>query len=407
MAWTVNNGKAYTFAYTATPTNYDNFHSTVEGIINSLELLTNNRSSTLERANNISNEHDFSIYQNKSYGLILHYPSNWEHKSGDSKNGRTEVVSFYPRSLTSVTYGMYIDADNDNKTGMLGGMDYAINIFKDDKEALWNRQTEQWPDPYTVRFQELNRNYSEFIDSMNPICLCVHLSQNLDLIGSPDTYKVIFFAIKLNSSDSYDRVGDYTRWALIPPATLDVSMVPNPINMRQGEEGNIQLQLKSNTGFDSQSYILIPNNPDVEVLNSSLIKFHKTHEGFKSPMFKIPALEKISIPLPIKLSGNASIIPRSIPVNVTSSFPTEFFDNNTAELPLHTGKLLLKIPSTESTPTSQITDMTVMVQSSISTWEYLSNFFKDWGTVVGIVIGGAASQVWTLIFNRISKNKTT
>jgi hypothetical protein len=405
-AWTVNNGKAYTLTYTASPTNFNNFQTIIERIINSLELSSNNHSDTLQEANNSSKEDHYSIYQNTSYGVTLNYPSNWEHKSGHSRNGRTEIVSFYPGSLTSVTYGMYVDADNDNKTGMLGGMDYALNIFKDDIEALWNRQIEQWSDPTTVRFVELNRNYSEFNDIVNPYCLCVDLSLNLDLIGSPDTYKVIFFAIKLNSSDSYDRVGDYTKWALIPPANLAVSMIPNPINMRQGEEDNIQLQLKSNTGFDSQSYIFIPNNPDIEVLNSSLIKFHKINEGFKSPLFKIPALGKISIPLPIKLSESASIIPHSISLNVTSSFPTEFFENNTSDLPLHTGRVLLKIPSTESTPSSQIADMTVMVQSSMNVWEYLSNFFKDWGTVVGIVIGGAASQVWTLVFKRIGKDKT-
>ena len=142
----------------------------------------------------------------------------------------------------------------------------------------------------------------------------VNLSVDLNDIGSPDNYRVIFFAKKGNTTDVSDRVGDYTAWALIPPSKLEISVPPNPSEIRQEEGKKVELQLKSNTAFDSQrAYFFIKKTPGIDV-------------EYNSKVVKIPPFGLVTIPLNVVVSKiNADIGPQTIPLSINSSFPTEVY----------------------------------------------------------------------------------
>ena len=153
-----------------------------------------------------------------------------------------------------------MDADNDNKTGILAGIDYIFSFNKADSDKSWNKQIEQWATPTVSRIVDSAYNYTGLFGNLpgrEQEEGFVNLSVDLDAIGSPDNYRVIFFAKKGNATDVSDRVGDYTNWVLIPPSKLEISVSQNPSEIRQEESKKVELQLKSNTAFDSQTRIFI------------------------------------------------------------------------------------------------------------------------------------------------------
>ncbi len=112
---------------------------------------------------NIHNENvvnsNYSSYQNNTYGISILYPRNWQQQNIDNNGAYNDgniihIVTFFPRTLNTVTYGMYIDADNNNKTGILAGIDYIVNYNKTDNDKLWNKQFEQWATPAVFRIVE-------------------------------------------------------------------------------------------------------------------------------------------------------------------------------------------------------------------------------------------------------------
>ncbi len=94
---------------------------------------------------------------------------------------------------------------------------------------LWTKQMEYWSTPTTARIIDITiiiiLAYSERLPTFAKKEGFVNLSVDMERIGFPDNYKVIFFAIKANETNVYDRVGDYTDWALIPPAKLEISSI--------------------------------------------------------------------------------------------------------------------------------------------------------------------------------------
>ena len=69
-------------------------------------------------------------------------------------------LHFFLRTLNSVTYGMYMDADNNNKTGILAGIDYIFSFNKADNDKSWNKQIEQWATPTVFRIVDSTDNYT-------------------------------------------------------------------------------------------------------------------------------------------------------------------------------------------------------------------------------------------------------
>ena len=166
-----------------------------------------------------------------------------------------------------------------------------------------------------------------------------------------------------------DRVGDYTNWALIPPSKLEISVLPNPSEIRQEESEKVELQLKSNTAFDSQTRIFIKKTPGIDV-------------DYNSNLVRIPPFGLATIPLNIVVSGNADIGPQTIPVSINSSFPTEVYHGSGAS------GIGFKVPSTEANIVNQTSDLTVRVQKRLDAGQKIAAFWKDFGGPISLIGGG-------------------
>jgi hypothetical protein len=387
--WTVKNAKAYILTYTATVTNYAHYLPIIQDMINSFSTLNIQNNVGIDQSPVRSSTH--MLYQNSTYGIRISFPSDWRQHVGPSYKNTTDVVIFNPPSLSWVSYGMYIDADNNNKTGMLGGIDYAINFYKDDSDETWTRQIEQWATPTEYRIVDFINNYTGLFGEFPAAPYgkgFVNLSVNLNMMGSPDSYKVIFFAIKANTSNVYDRVGDYTNWALIPPPKIDMKILPNPTEIRQNENNKIGLQLKSNTGFAALTQVSINGTGGIRV-------------NYDSKKIQIPPFGIVTIPITIEAPNNADIGPKSIPISITSSFPTLLFKNNTSYGAFHVGALRFVVPDTNTATLHETSDWTIIVQKQLGIDEIVRNFWGTYGGPIGLIAGGFSG--W--LFGRFQKSR--
>ena len=224
-----------------------------------------------------------------------------------------------------IRYGMNIDTDFNDQTGMQG-IDYQLNIRCEN--GTWTKRLVEWSSLDLSRVVEEIKNYTDFFGNVSNELLnrssyggYILLSVNLDAISLPDNYRVLFYAVKDTVKEGHitGKIIDYSDWAIIPPPKLLTSVSPNPIELRAGEQKNIEVQVKSNTGFETNAQ-LYTNPPSGITLK------------FSSPELKIPSFGMAASRLSISVAKNDDFVgPHTIPIFVKTSFPTEaVFDRNSA-----------------------------------------------------------------------------
>ena len=88
----------------------------------------------------------------------------------------------------------------------------------------------------------------------------VLLDADLDAMGTPDKYRVIFYAEEINGSSWKT---DFTNWINIPQPEVVMSTTPSSVDFMPGENKTIELQVNSSTDFNSDIQIYTANqSPD-------------------------------------------------------------------------------------------------------------------------------------------------
>jgi hypothetical protein len=138
---------------------------------------------------------------------------------------------------------MFIDADSNQKLAgkeltikwkiaarMESGREHYMNSHRLGKRIL--NETKN----YTAHFYEKNNNY-------------VTLYADLSAMGSPDKYRVMFYAeeLKGTTNNPIFWVDDYTSWIDIPRPQFSLLTMPSHIVLRPGEGDSYGIQLTSNT----------------------------------------------------------------------------------------------------------------------------------------------------------------
>jgi hypothetical protein len=81
--------------------------------------------------------------------------------------------------------------------------------------------------------------------------MCI-FSLNLQNI-SPKQFRTMFYAGEVRANNWFiaptNNTIDFTSWVDLPPSKYIVSTVPGPLVLRQGEQKNIGLQLRSTSGL--------------------------------------------------------------------------------------------------------------------------------------------------------------
>lgn len=208
-----------------------------------------------------------------------------------------------PRDM--VKYGILIDADANSKTGLFG-FDYATEISWDGKS--WTKTFEERIRYNYVRPLNTEKNFANFYDIGDKT---VRLSFDLESIGSPEQYSVVFYTSEDKEIDgTVKTLNDISALVNIPPPEFFIATLPESIILKQGEEQRIQVQVKSTTGFQPQvNFIALPIS-DITL-------------NFTSNELLVPSFGVTSMPVDIIASENAVPGTRMLIIKANATFPLD------------------------------------------------------------------------------------
>lgn len=223
-----------------------------------------------------------------------------------------------PNASAEIVYGMLVDSDFNNETGLRGG-DHRLLITWENKTKTWTRMLEELSSMHEGIGKGERRtlskivNYSGFYEQNKRY---VTLTLPLHEIDSPDRYKIIFYTEE--KKGSIWNV-DYTNWVNIPPPSFSMSIKPNPLVLIQGERETVDLQINSSAGLTPTIYIF-PKS-----VNGTTAK----PDSNKLPM---PSYGLLTIPVHIDVSYGAPIGTSLLPISVIATYPSESTAMTTTEM---------------------------------------------------------------------------
>jgi hypothetical protein len=283
----------------------------------------------------------------------------------------------------SLVYGILIDVDNNPTTGKFG-VDYQKEIQWSNTTQQWNNFIAEYSSPGHLRILESQRN-SSIISEENQ--KYVPISLDLELITSPTKYRILCYTVVIYGNTSKSAV-DLTNWIDVPPATYMFSTLPNPLVMRQGEQMDIGVQLKSSSGVPPQSVHFFPP----ENYSSIKVVFNPDKSSNSTSFGLSPA------PFTIQVPQDAQVGHYSIPImaNISSGslFPSEFI-----ELP----NFNLSVPIQGYVSTQANLSISVVRPPTIS--EQVKEFWDTYGEVISLVGAGFAGGISTYVFDYLKNRK--
>jgi hypothetical protein len=305
--------------------------------------------------------------------------------NGRFLNATLWLDDFNPSPSTDrrVNYGMYIDSDFNNKTG-IAGIDYKIEIQWNPASKLWTRDFEQWSTNGHTRTIDIKQNYTGFYQKVGAF---VNLYADLKEMVYPQKYRVLFYAeeIKLKG---VSWIMNSPKWINIPPPKFVITANPNIIYVKAGEQKIINLQVKSTTGFQPLVQFYSGNSQI-----PSLIRF-----DFAYNKLQIPSIGEATTPLTIYTSDDTKRYPYTAIISANFSFPSQEFNTPSTAL----RKIIIPTENviTEST-------ITVIVQDPPNPIDIINDFWSKAGGFINFLyIAGIAIASWISATYIKHRNKT-
>jgi hypothetical protein len=190
-------------------------------------------------------------------------------------------------------------------------------------------------------------------------------------------------------------VVDLGSWIDIPPANLAISTLPNPVIIRQGEQKNVAVQLKSNDGFISNvaSFLPIENYSKIDVQSHNIDELNSRVAGNDVPSSNMGPTTFI-----IKVSSDAEIGEYTIPILVNMStgsvFPSDF---------LRLSKFNFSVPTKGNILT--IANMTITVTEPITAQDQIKEFWGAYGGIISLIGAGFGGALASYVLDRVKGRK--
>jgi hypothetical protein len=324
-----------------------------------------------------------------------------------------------------LNYGMYIDADFNNKTG-IAGIDYKVEIQWDNKTKSWTRVFEEWSTNGKAKTLDIKPNYTGFFEKSSGGNNTrgseggggdyVTLYADLNKMFSPTRYKVLFYSEEVKG---LKWIMDSSKWIYIPPPEFVITTLPQSVDLRQGDSRTIEVQVNSTKGFEPsfQLYAVYPSSStsSFPYQQQQLKQQQYAYKGpitasaasadnsndikldFKLNNLRIPSQGEATAPVTISSIPNALLSPHTLFIVGNFTFPSEEFFVQ----PLLSTTEKIKIP-TENVVTQS--SLTVRLQEALTPIDQISEFWGKLGGFINFVyaIGGAVA---TWLFSSYIKKK--
>ena len=312
------------------------------------------------------------------------------------------------KGAEAVVYGMLVDVDSNPRTGFQG-VDYQLEVQWMNSSKIWNMFLGEYPsvdnaslrDPAEyLKILDIKQNYTDFFVDNKPY---ITLSLPLDDVAFPSKFKAMYYGIVIY--DSSNMVVDLGSWIDIPPADLTISTLPNPVVIRQGEQKNIAVQLKSNDGVISNvaSFLPIENYSKID-MQSNNVDEPEGAAGGSSGGEPQSSSNMGPTTFITRVASDAEIGEYTIPILVNIStgsvFPSEF---------LRLSNFTFSVPTKGNILT--VANLTMTVTEPVTTQEQIKEFWGAYGGIITLVGagfgGGLASYVLDRVKSRKNNNKNS
>ncbi|HJR48590.1 MAG TPA: hypothetical protein VJ799_10590 [Nitrososphaeraceae archaeon] len=313
------------------------------------------------------------------------------------------------KGAEAVVYGMLVDVDSNPRTGFQG-VDYQLEVQWMNSSKIWNMFLGEYPsvdnaslrDPAEyLKILDIKQNYTDFFVDNKPY---ITLSLPLDDVAFPSKFKAMYYGIVIY--DSSNMVVDLGSWIDIPPADLTISTLPNPVVIRQGEQKNIAVQLKSNDGVISNvaSFLPIENYSKIDMQSNNVDEPEGAAGGGSSGGEPQSSSNMGPTTFITRVASDAEIGEYTIPILVNIStgsvFPSEF---------LRLSNFTFSVPTKGNILT--VANLSMTVTEPVTTQEQIKEFWGAYGGIITLVGagfgGGLASYVLDRVKSRKNNNKNS
>ena len=340
-------------------------------------------------------------------------------------NGRNLNATLWLADFTSspneyelVDYGMYIDADSNNGTG-LSGIDYKVEISWNNESRTWSRAFEEWSSSGKTKTLSEEENATNFFQDGDSY---VTLFADLDSILSPNNYRVLFYAEGIDFlHKQFSWIIDSTNWISIPSPELVFVVSPSPIVLTQGGESITEVRINSSSAEELELNI----KPEVteNSSNSKLITMKLDSEKLLIPPFGAASTHmRVSItpdiqPTDYMIIMRANIITLNTPPfaepGTTQSETQKSATNNDQDIGVSRSLSLREIVSefVSKTITDQPVSKSSVFSIQVKEWKFdeqLNSFVNQWITpLTGIytAISSIVAGILGWIYGRRRKTR--
>jgi hypothetical protein len=302
------------------------------------------------------------------------------------------------KGAQAVVYGVLLDIDSNPRTGFQG-VDYQLEVQWTNSSKIWNMFLGEYPsvddaslkDPADyLKILEIKENYTDFFVDNKPY---VTLSLPLEDLAFPSKFKAMYYGIVIYNSSNM--VVDLGSWIDIPPTDLAISTLPNPVIIRQGEQKNVAVQLKSNDGVvsDVASFLPIENYSKIDIQSNSMDKLDGNDDEPQSSSSNMGPTTFIT-----KVASDAEIGEYTIPVLVNMStgsiFPSEF---------LRLSNFSFSVPTKGNILT--VANLTMTVTEPVTAQEHVKEFWSAYGGIISLVGAGFGGGLASYVLDRVKSRK--
>ena len=402
QAWTIKNGNAYEFTYSALDDKYLEFLSIIRQMIDSFTISDitvkdgNIKGLSLTNSNQSNNQPEgFSIYERN--GIILDYPKDWVVIDENQNPEEGMMVVFRSPfedeilnepSWREITYTMAVDIDSVHDAGT----DYRIKILRAQDEDLkwnWSRQVQEVSAYDKIRILHEDMDYTSFSRNGEPFIL---FTFDLNSVNAPSQYKAVFYITDYYIVNHHlCRLIDTTNWVIIPPPDFDISVEPSSaIVLRPNEEKTVQLQIKGDSDLQSEAALMTTTTrADDNIFSSNNINTTESENKlfygnedigleFTPNVIPVPPSGVGASTLYIKVAENATAKSHTFPILANISFPTSIINRG--------GEIF---NNSRSVNLMESTNLTLAVLPPYTFEEKMSNFVTAWITPI--------SGVWSFV----------
>lgn len=293
----------------------------------------------------------------------------------------TFPVNEGPSIVDELTYGMLIDVDANENTG-IKGVDYVVEIKWEDN--VWTRYFTELSTHQEVKLLSKNvENFETFFDKGKKY---VTLSVDLKTMGFPEIYKVSFFTQEVTDAES-QKIGlaDFTKWVHIPAPNFIIFTQPSPAIIRAGDDQTIEVLIQSTSEFEPE---IILDTVHLENFELEFIpdRFNMTSHGLSSTGLKI------------KVDENTKDRPYTLLVLAKATFPTESAESQILR------QTNYSIPDIVGQTIMQQSPLSISVLPAIPLHEKIIDFLGKTEAVISLVVGiGTAINIYIISIFRKKK----